>query len=340
MEGVLTARAAALEAGARKDPRTREQLQTVDSNMQKVASETAITPKQFNDLQSQYLGLELAAIQSQHLSDARARIEGAKKKNAARFTARTLNRAELDLRNAENMIASHRHEQAEFKQSVDKANASSILLTEVVQKVRSGKAVLPEEVALKLVMQDRSLARMGQKLETLQTQSEQASEVLSVQEQELRKARETQALDQALAAARKEFKSSEAEVFRDGNRLLIRLKAMNFPTGRADVPPASLALLEKVRTVTQDLEPSQVVVEGHTDSTGSVSTNGQLSQKRADAVAEFLENGGVDRDKIQAVGYGFKKPIANNKSKEGRAQNRRVDVIITPTVPETATTSM
>jgi outer membrane protein OmpA-like peptidoglycan-associated protein/transcriptional regulator with XRE-family HTH domain len=340
LEGVLASRQAALEAGARKFPRTRDELADIDNNVRNVVKDDTLSPRKFSDLQSQYMDLELAAIQSQHLTDARARIEGAKRKNAAKFTPKTLNRAETDLRNAENMIASRRHEPVAFKPAVDRVNSSSILLVDVSQKVRSGKAVLPEDVALKLVFQERGIGRMSERLQSMQTQSEQTSEVLSVQEQELKKARETQALERALAQARKEFSREEADVYRDGNRLLIRLKSMNFPTGRADVPAASLALLEKVRNVTEELEPSQVVVEGHTDSTGSASVNGQLSQKRAEAVAGFLENGGIDSDKIQAIGYGFKKPIANNKSKEGRSQNRRVDLIITPTIPQTATTSM
>lgn len=340
MEGILAARHKALAAGAREFPRQREELAKIDDNVRDEVDEKSITPGKFSALQKDYMDLELAAIQSRHLTEARSRIEGSRKKNADRFTPRTLNRAEIDLRNAENMIASNRHEEAAFKPAVDRVNASSLLLVDVGQKVRSGKTVLPEEVALKLVFQERSIGKMSERLQSMQTQSEQTSEILSVQDQELKKARETQAMERVLAQARKEFTRNEAEVYRDGNKLLIRLKAMNFASGRADLPAASLALLEKVRSVTEELDPSQVVVEGHTDSTGSVNVNGQLSQKRAEAVAEFLESGGVEPDKIQAIGYGFKKPIANNKSKEGRAQNRRVDVIITPTVPETATTSM
>jgi outer membrane protein OmpA-like peptidoglycan-associated protein len=340
MEGILSARHQALVAGAREYPRLRENLGDIDDKVRDVADEKSLTPRQFAGLQEDYLNLELAAIQARHLTEARSRIDGSKKKNAARFTPRTLNRAEIDLRNAENMIAANRHNEAAFKAAVDKANSSSILLVDVGQKVRAGNAVLPEDVALKLVFQERGLNKMSDRLKSLQAQSEQTSEILSVQDQELKKARETQALERALAQARKEFTRNEADVYRDGSRLLIRLKGMHFPSGRADVPAASLALLEKVRSVTEELEPSQVVVEGHTDSTGSAAVNSQLSQKRAEAVAEFLESGGLEPDKIQAIGYGFKKPIANNKSKEGRAQNRRVDLIITPQVPETATTSM
>ncbi len=340
VEGVLTARQAALDAGARNFPNQRDGLSAIDDDLRDASKDKSISPADFSKLQSRYMDLELASIQSKHLDTARNRIEGAKNKNAQKFTSRTLNRAELDLRNAQNMIASHRHEDQVFAPAVDKANASAELLAAVSEKVRAGKAVLPEDVALKLVYQERGLRNMNDKISSMESQSEKSSEKLSAQDQELKKARETQALERALAQARKEFTRDEADVYRDGSKLLIRLKSMNFASGRSDLPAAALPLLGKVKVVTEELDPMQVVVEGHTDSLGSAQVNEPLSQKRAEAVAQYLESNGLASDKIQAVGYGFKKPLGSNKSKAGRAQNRRVDVIITPGNVETATTSM
>ena len=72
------------------------------------------------------------------------------------------------------------------------------------------------------------------------------------------------------------------------------------------------------------------MVEGHTDSTGSPGKNQELSQERAQAVASYFQSNGMESGKVEAVGYGFKKPLTSNKTKAGRAQNRRVDIIITP----------
>lgn len=340
VEGVLTARQAALDAGSRNYPKQREALAAIDDDLRDASMNKSISPADFSKLQSRYMDLELASIQSKHLDAARGRIEGSKQKNAKNYTPRTLNRAELDLRNAENMISSHRHEDQVFAAAVDKANASSELLSALAEKVRSGKAVLPEDVALKLVYQERGLKNMNEKLSAIESQTEKTSEKLSAQDQELKKARETQALERALAQARKEFSREEADVYRDGSKLLIRLKSMNFASGRSDLPADSMPLLSKVKTVAEELGSSQIVVEGHTDSLGSAQVNDPLSQKRAEAVAQYLGSNGVDADKIEAVGHGFKKPIAGNKSKAGRSQNRRVDVIITPGDVETATTSM
>ena len=74
-----------------------------------------------------------------------------------------------------------------------------------------------------------------------------------------------------------------------------------------------------------------IVIEGHTDSTGSDAMNEHLSQRRADSVREyFVANGTLPKDKIVSVGYGSKRPLASNQTAEGRAINRRIDLIITP----------
>lgn len=71
-----------------------------------------------------------------------------------------------------------------------------------------------------------------------------------------------------------------------------------------------------------------VLVEGHTDNIGTAAYNQQLSIKRANAVRDALIKNGVPADKIDAKGYGFDKPVASNKTKDGRAQNRRVEITI------------
>lgn len=71
-----------------------------------------------------------------------------------------------------------------------------------------------------------------------------------------------------------------------------------------------------------------VLVEGHTDNIGTAAYNQQLSIKRANAVRDALIKNGVPAEKIDAKGYGFDKPVASNKTKDGRAQNRRVEITI------------
>ena len=73
------------------------------------------------------------------------------------------------------------------------------------------------------------------------------------------------------------------------------------------------------------------MIEGHTDSTGSDQVNDHLSQQRAESVRDYLvANKTLAKEKIVAIGYGSRRPLASNETKEGRAINRRIDVLISP----------
>ncbi len=83
---------------------------------------------------------------------------------------------------------------------------------------------------------------------------------------------------------------------------------------------------------------SRVRVEGHTDSHGTDAANLKLSSERAQAVRQYLvANMGMDISRIEAVGYGESRPVATNETAEGRARNRRIDVVITPNLERVST---
>jgi outer membrane protein OmpA-like peptidoglycan-associated protein len=108
---------------------------------------------------------------------------------------------------------------------------------------------------------------------------------------------------------------------------------MEFPSAKANITEKNKPLLGKVQKVMEEFGSSSVVVEGHTDSVGGKKINDRLSQNRAEAVKNYLQSnsGAMTEDsKIEAVGYGYQKPLATNKTANGRAQNRRVDIIIKP----------
>lgn len=110
----------------------------------------------------------------------------------------------------------------------------------------------------------------------------------------------------------------------------IELKQMVFfSTGKAVIKRKSYKLLKEVADAIKNA-PSikKVIIEGHTDSSGSRRINLKLSQKRADAVREFLIDEGVDGSKLKAVGYGPDRPISSNRTRAGRAKNRRVEFIL------------
>ncbi|MFZ0135061.1 MAG: OmpA family protein [Desulfobacterales bacterium] len=140
--------------------------------------------------------------------------------------------------------------------------------------------------------------------------------------------------DEKFDNIRNAFDRREAEVYRQGDQLVIRLRGMQFPIGKAVIMPGNYELLSKVQLAIRSFNDPEVIVEGHTDSTGSTEVNEQLSQERATAVKEYLvANNILPGSSVMAVGYGSSRPLMSNETAEGRAVNRRIDVIITPRRP-------
>jgi outer membrane protein OmpA-like peptidoglycan-associated protein len=127
------------------------------------------------------------------------------------------------------------------------------------------------------------------------------------------------------------FGRDEARVSREGNRVIVRLVGLTFPSGGSDVTAAQRPLLQKVQQAADVFPRSQIVIEGHTDAYGSDDANLALSRRRAEAISAFLTSSlGVQPFRVSAVGYGETQPIANNDTAQGRERNRRIDVIIEP----------
>jgi len=131
------------------------------------------------------------------------------------------------------------------------------------------------------------------------------------------------------------FLPSEAEIVRNGDLIIIRLVNLIFPTNKSSIDPQYFSLLTKVQKAIQIFPNCTVVVEGHIDSQSDNKKNITLSQARADAVFQYLmANMGIDISRISSIGYGAAKPIANNATEEGRARNRRIEIVIDPHVSE------
>jgi outer membrane protein OmpA-like peptidoglycan-associated protein len=103
-----------------------------------------------------------------------------------------------------------------------------------------------------------------------------------------------------------------------------------FASGKWVLLPEAQKKLDAVAEALKNQEDHKMLVEGHTDSQGKESDNLELGGKRAQAVRDYLVSRGVPADKISSVGIGQSRPISDNKSPEGRAQNRRVEIIVQP----------
>lgn len=107
-----------------------------------------------------------------------------------------------------------------------------------------------------------------------------------------------------------------------------KLQGVNFQSGSANLTASSRVVLNDAATELKRYPELTIMIAAHSDSSGSDELNLKLSQKRAESVLEYLVGQGVAADKLTAKGYGEASPIASNETKEGRAKNRRVELVV------------
>jgi outer membrane protein OmpA-like peptidoglycan-associated protein len=103
------------------------------------------------------------------------------------------------------------------------------------------------------------------------------------------------------------------------------IEGINFKTGSADILAGSYVLLDRAVKVLQDYPDVNLEISGHTDNRGKAEYNLNLSQRRADSVKTYFVQRGIASARLQAIGFGLTRPIADNKTSSGRATNRRTE---------------
>lgn len=146
--------------------------------------------------------------------------------------------------------------------------------------------------------------------------------------------REAQLAQQRAQSLENELRDLRAN--RTDRGLVLTLGDVLFDTGKATLKPGAYATLDRVAKVLHDHAGRKVVIEGHTDSTGSEELNQTLSQQRAQAVQTALMERGVSGGQIATVGKGEAMPVASNDNAAGRQQNRRVELVFSEDAPRVA----
>lgn len=130
---------------------------------------------------------------------------------------------------------------------------------------------------------------------------------------------------------RQQTAGTGVEVTRQGNNVILNMPGhVTFGTDSAQITPAFYSTLDQVTATINEYRDTRVEIAGHTDSTGSDSYNQQLSERRAQAVASYLLGRGVASNRVSTVGYGEARPVASNETADGRQQNRRVEIVLSP----------
>ncbi len=139
-----------------------------------------------------------------------------------------------------------------------------------------------------------------------------------------------QAKEEKLKQAKTMINPSEGEIlFNATNDIVLRLTGLAFASGKSDIVDAQVPILNKAIEIIKLFPDSKLMVEGHTDNAGDATSNSRLSEKRSYAVMQFIRQAfSIPAEKIQSVGYGAERPVASNATADGRAKNRRIDIII------------
>ncbi|RMI27697.1 MAG: hypothetical protein D6681_00230, partial [Calditrichaeota bacterium] len=239
-------------------------------------------------------------------------------KKEKRSLEEVLLQAELPLQ----QIAAAMDVVAEFDEGPEKPTRT---IVRYIQTYQDSVSHLSQELADR----EQQIADLNARIAELEEQLGAVAQ----QQSELQKRMEAQArIREQFRTVEKMFDRTEARVFREGNDVILRLVGLNFASGSSVIQPQYFSLLTKVQQAIRTFPGCRVTIEGHTDSFGSDELNLKLSQERAEAVRQYLiaNMSDLTADKVEAVGYGESRPIANNETPEGRAKNRRIDIVIHP----------
>ena len=138
-------------------------------------------------------------------------------------------------------------------------------------------------------------------------------------------------MDQQEKKLREQTAGTGVDVIRDGDRLILDMpSSVTFDVDSYAISPAFMSTLDQVAGTLNQYESTFIDVYGHTDSTGSDAYNQTLSERRAQAVANYLASRGVKPERMATKGFGESQPKATNTTEAGRAENRRVEILLVP----------
>ncbi|HYX92153.1 MAG TPA: OmpA family protein [Myxococcaceae bacterium] len=200
------------------------------------------------------------------------------------------------------------------------------------------------EVNLKLAEADAARRALEERVKTLETDKASLSESMTalaedLQQKEAELAKLKATYDSLQDRMQAEIKKGEVRVSQSEGRIKVDLvDKVLFDSGQAELSPRGVEVLSRIAGVLSQIDDKQIQVSGHTDDAPIVNdlkqrypTNWELSAARAVNVVRFLaEKGGVPARRLVAAGHGPYQPVASNSSPQGRAQNRRIEILLTP----------
>jgi len=290
------------------------------------------------ELELQRLQSELAELEAEPSLAGRARLE----MELARVAVQAVAEASRRNRPQAEYAAARRIE-------IARAVAETEMLSDqLVQLERERDAILLEASRRDAEQLRREVERLRMQNLTRAEETQRAleeaqaarldSEISAAQAEQSRRLAEAQALEAQLSRREAELAAAAADSLRmqlqgmtarsEARGQVMTISGDAFASGQSQLRAEARENLQKIIDLINANPGASVLIEGHTDSQGSANLNQVLSQRRAEAVRDALIQQGVDGGRLRAVGLGKDRPVADNGSAEGRARNRRVEVVV------------
>jgi outer membrane protein OmpA-like peptidoglycan-associated protein len=264
-------------------------------------------------------------------------------RNAELATGDKLSRAYLtymaDRRIQIARIMAEREQQEKILNELESARSEMLIRASQLEADRARKEAEQARLLVATTTEEAERARQEREAALAkEAESARAAQLAEAEAEQARRLAESRASEAEFARREAELASQQIssltrqlenlQLRQTESGVVVTLGDVLFASGEVQLVDGGLSSLEEVVDLLQTEPDKKIRVEGHTDSLGAAQTNLELSQKRAEAVREALISLGVDAGRITAQGMGEDFPIASNEDEDGRAQNRRVDVIL------------
>lgn len=298
------------------------------------------------------------------LREAREAIAIAKAQGADQYAADTMQKVSVDMQNAEGFYMSHHNDKemitdareatqmAEDARRISIAKEEQIAKETMIRNEQEAKAQAAEEARRRAEAEAQAAQAQAaaQNAEQQKKEAEIAMAEAREAEQQANAARQAALAEEAKLAAEKadavkarQQAEEDAQALRHkleqqlnmilqtrdtARGLIVNMSDVLFDFNQATLKPGAKEKLAKVSGILLAYPALHLSVEGYTDSIGTPEYNMKLSQRRADAVRDYLVSNGISQDNIQAIGKGEDDPVASNSTASGRQQNRRVELVV------------
>jgi len=260
--------------------------------------------------------------------EARNAVEIAKASGADKYAPDVFSKAEGSLKMAENSLASKADKNvvASTARQTVQFSADALLLTVQRQEEERIAKERDDAAAKAKAEAEAEAAEVQRKADAEAAEAKRKSDA------------EIAAREEAIQAALREKQQLRLRLLQQFNRVLpttdtprglvVNMGDVLFDTGKSDLRSDAREALAKLTGIVLNYPSLHLTIEGHTDNTGSAEFNQTLSQKRADAVNDYLVSQGLDPGALSGRGLGMENPVADNSTADGRQKNRRVEIIV------------